>query len=365
MKYLKWIYGTHSNTNTNLEYKIDEVTIAEKWNLTSKDWEEQGGLNFTNEENALRWISRGDTLYDVIIPNDAEVINVRNDKTPNGIYRSNKIIVTNPRKVTDELTMELYKKSNMPELTYYKTLSALAMKGCYNTCLEIIRDKVNKDNIDLVINDYEEFNKPGHNENMNETVYNKILEILKEIKSDLLICLTIDKMPYEKNITNDNIINVTGQSGTGKSYFCQQYKNHLIIDTDEIFSEDRFKLTTGINKELGEYFRSKYNPLPSLGDDFDLIYQDILNYCKKYDKTIVIDCAQFHCIKNINLLKGKIIIMRTCIDNCYKRCINRFKKNNPNASKEDISKYTEKKKSIYKWYKSSNKFIIKINNIKN
>ena len=365
MKYLKWIYGTRSNSSTNLEYKVDEINIAEKWNPTSKDWETQGGLNFTNEENALRWISRGDTLYDVIIPSDAEVLNVRNDKTPNGIYRSNKIIVTNPRKVTDELTMELYKKSNMPELTYYKTLSALAMKGCYNTCLEIIRDKVNKNNIDKVIEDYEEFNRPGHNENMNETVYNEILDILKEIQSDLLICLTIDKSPYEKKITNDNIINITGQSGSGKSYFCKQYKNHLIIDTDEIFNEHLFQLTNGINKELGEYFRSKFNPLPNLGDDFDLIYQNILDYCKKYNKTIVIDCAQFHCIKDINLLKGKIIIMRTCIDNCYKRCIKRFKDNNPNATNEEINKYVEKKKSIYKWYKSSNKFIVKINNIKN
>ena len=30
---------------------------------------------------------------------------------------------------------------------------------------------------------------------------------------------------------------------------------------------------------------------------------------KRIDKTIVIDCAQFHCIKDINLLKGKIIVI--------------------------------------------------------
>ena len=70
------------------------------------------------------------------------------------------------------------------------------------------------------------------------------------------------------------------------------------------------RFSKGINKELGEYFRSKFDELPNCGDDFDLIYSEILDYCKNYDKTIVIDCAQFHCIKNINLLKGKIIIIR-------------------------------------------------------
>ena len=175
-KFLKWIYGNKSEHN-NFYYNIDEVTVADKWNPESTDFYGQGGMNFTNEENALRWISRGDTLYDVIIPDDAEVINVENSKTPNGIYRSNKIIVTNPRKVSDELTLELYKKSSMPELTYYKTMSALAMKGCYNTCLEIIRDKVNKDNIDLVISEYIDFNRPGHSEHMDEKTWYKILDI--------------------------------------------------------------------------------------------------------------------------------------------------------------------------------------------
>ena len=61
------------------------------------------------------------------------------------------------------------------------------------------------------------------------------------------------------------------------------------------------------NKKLGEYFREKYDTLPNLMNDFDLIYNEILEYCKNFDKTIVIDCAQFHCVKDISILKGKII----------------------------------------------------------
>jgi len=363
MKYLKWIYGNKSK-HDDFEYKIDDVTVADNFDPKA-DFDKQGGINFTNEENALRWISRGDTLYDVILPEDAEVINVENSKTPNGIFRSNKVILTNPRFVSDELTLDLYKKSKMPELTYYKTLSALAMKGCYLVCLEIIRDKVNKSNIDLVISEYKDFNRPGHSENMDVETWNKVLEILIEIQSDLLISICVNKEPYEKTLTNDKIINLTGQSGSGKSFYCLKYENdnnYLVIDTDCLFIEEKFIKSRGINKELGEMFRKKYIELPNLNNDFDLIYNDILDYCKKYDKTIIIDCAQFHQIKDINILKGKIIVLRTDIDTCYKRCLDRWKKANINYTEEELNRYAERKKAMYIWYKGTNEFLKNIDN---
>lgn len=185
--------------------------------------------------------------------------------------------------------------------------------------------------------------------------------------TDILIDLEIDKEPYIKKLTDDKIINLTGQSGSGKSYYAKTFFNsedYLIVDTDDIFSDIRFSKATGINKELGEMFRKKYNELPNCANDFDLIYTEILNYCMKMDKIIVIDSAQFHCIKDIGLLKGKIIIIRTCINTCYKRCIDRFKNINPNATLEEIEKYAERKKAIYKWYHGSNDFIIKIDRLK-
>ncbi len=184
--------------------------------------------------------------------------------------------------------------------------------------------------------------------------------------NDILIDLNIDKEPYIKQLTNDNIINLTGQSGSGKSTYAKENfnnDNYIIIDTDDIFSEIRYQTATGINKELGDMFRAKYSNLPTLANDFDLIYQDIINYCKDKNKTIVIDCAVFHCIKDVSLLKGKIIIIRTSINTCYKRCIERFKAINPNATDEEINKYAEKKKKIFEWYKSSNEFIEKIDQL--
>ena len=179
------------------------------------------------------------------------------------------------------------------------------------------------------------------------------------------ITLDVDKDPYIKVLTTDKVINLTGQSGSGKSTYAKENFNsdeYLIIDTDEILSINRFKNSTGINRELGIHFRDKYDELPNLGNDFDLIYLDILDYLKDTDKTIVIDCAQFHCIKDISLLKGKVIVIRTCINTCYNRCIERFMKNN-DYTLEELEKYKEKKKNIYSWYLQTNKFIEEIDKL--
>ena len=220
------------------------------------------------------------------------------------------------------------------------------------------------DNIDFVLDKFNSSLKPWRE--VDYDCYNKVKLILEEIKSSVDINLFIDKEPYIKQITNDNIINLTGQSGSGKTTYVNEYfrsDEYLVVDTDDIFSVNRFKNSEGINKELGEYFRSKYKELPNCSDDFDLIYNDILNYCKKYNKIIVIDCAQFHCIKDISLLKGKLIVIRTCIDNCYNRTIERYKTINKDYSDEELEKYKDRKKSIYTWYKYSNEFIEKISKL--
>lgn len=179
--------------------------------------------------------------------------------------------------------------------------------------------------------------------------------------NDILIDLNIDKEPYIKELTKDKIINLTGQSGSGKSFYAKRLFNtdeYLVIDTDEVFS--RYEKSTGYNRKLGMYFRKKYVQLPNLFDDFDLIYSEILEYCKDLDKIIVIDCATFHCIKDVSLLKGKLIVLRTSINTCYKRCIERFKINNPDYTENELNDYMERKKKIFDWYKYSNDFILKV-----
>ena len=354
MKYLKWVF------KDNNKFELGKATICDTWDPNNSDWEKRGGFNFTNEECALRWMSRGDTLYEVEIPKDGEILEVKNDKTPGGIIVANKIILNNPIPISDELLQDFYNKSKLPLSTYFECIGLLASRGYYDLSLRIIKDKVNLENIDLALEEFNSSIKPWHK--VNYECYNKVKEILEEIKSTIDISIFIDKEPYIKKLTEDNIINLTGQSGSGKSTYAKEHysdNNYIVIDTDEIFSDNRFEESTGVNKELGEYFRNKYDKLPNCGDDFDLIYTEILNYCKRYSETIVIDCAQFHCIKDINLLKGTLIVIRTCIDTCYNRTIERYKKNN-NYTKEELEKYIERKKALFKWYKFSNEFLEKI-----
>ncbi len=355
-KYVRVMDGLKSNAS-GFEYKLNEINIAKKWDPTKTDPEAMGGFNFSREDKILRWLHRGDTIYDVIVPKDAELINIDNEK---GIYRANKIIVTNPRKITDKMVIELYKKSSLSNKIIAQCLLTLIWKNRLEISKFIIKDRVNLNNIDEIVSEFVNY---AGNDNLSYESTREIYNILKEIQSPLDISLYVDKETYIKELTNEKIINLTGQSGSGKSTYVKEHFNsndYLIIDTDEIFSDTRFEKTIGINKELGMYFRNKYKKALNCGDDFDLIYTEILDYCKEYDKTIVIDCAQFHCIKDISLLRGKLIVIRTCIDTCYNRTIDRFKSNNSNYTKEELDKYMEKKKAIYKWYKYTNSFIEKI-----
>ena len=182
--------------------------------------------------------------------------------------------------------------------------------------------------------------------------------------NDIFITIDVSKEPFIKEITKDKVINVTGQSGSGKStYIKNNFNNdeYIIIDTDEIFGKHEPSSQYGV--DFKNYLINKYEEMPTLMYDFDLIYKEILDFFKDIDKTIVIDCAQFHCIKDVKLLKGKVIIIRTCIDECYKRCISRYLERNPNTSEEELNKFKERKKGIYTWYEGSNEFIKKVNEL--
>ena len=357
-KYLKVMFGVTSGANSNIKYKLEEVNIADKWNPNETDPSKMGGFNFSTEDKILRWLVRGDTIYDVDIPDDAEIVNCPSESAPNGVFRSNKIILTNPRKMTDDIAMNLYLKSNLPEKSYYKSLIGCAIRGYRNTCLQIIKDKISKENIDLVLGEAEDFVKPyqstGTASNGNE-VYEEIMKYLNEIKSDLLISRFVDKEPYIKNLTNDKVINITGESGSGKSYFSDKYindDNYIVIDTDAVFSDKPSNNNESI--ELRGIFSDK--PKDYLFTNFDDFYLKVLEYFKDSNKTIVIDSAQYRNIKDYSTLKGQVIVMRTSIETCYERTLNRWKSNNE-FDEEKYQKFANKKIGMFEWYDSLNKFI--------
>ncbi len=361
MKFMRVMDVLNSNAS-GFTFKINEVMIADNWNPLAKNPKDMGGFNYSTEDKILRWIHRGDTLYDVVIPKEAEVVKVNYAK---GIYRSNMIIVKNPRAITEDLLLKLFKKSTLKNKILYECLVTLLYRNHTDIVKKIIISKINKKNINAAIKGFEKYvanNKTFNYQKLSDNE-KEIYNILKEIQSKLLISICVDKQVYKKRLTKDKVINLTGQSGSGKSTYAKKNfpKNkYIIIDTDDIFSDSRFKEAKGVNKELGEYFRNKYKIMPNLYENFDLIYEEIISYCQKYKKTIVIDCAEFHGIKDITKLKGKIIIIRTSINTCYNRCIKRYQKNKPKPSKEQIKQYAERKKALFTWYHGTNDFIKKI-----
>ena len=190
---------------------------------------------------------------------------------------------------------------------------------------------------------------------------NKILEaennndtkLLKELyrKKDLLIEIDIDKDYYHKKLSDDAVINITGESGSGKSTLCEDFNNNsnfIVIDTDNY------------SKDIINYFDGD---VPDKINDFDKLYLGLLDCFKNSGKIIVIDSAQFRNVKDISILKGEIFILRTCVNNCYYRCLKRYDEKYPNSSIEDRVNYQNKKKNMYKWYNGLNDFILRIDEV--
>lgn len=177
MKYVRVMDGLKSNAG-GFNYKLNEVNISEKWDTSTLEPEKMGGFNFGTEDKILRWLHRGDTIYDVIVPEDAEVIQCDEEK---GIYRSNKIIVTNPRPITDELVLELYKKTTLSDKVIAQCLVTLLWKKRKEISKFIINDRVNKDNIETILN---EFITYAGEDNLNSESGKEIYKLLINIKEN-------------------------------------------------------------------------------------------------------------------------------------------------------------------------------------
>lgn len=91
------------------------------------------------------------------------------------------LAIQRPRTVTDDIAMELYLKSDLPEKSYYKAMVGCAVRGYMNTALKIFEDKVNKENVRLVTLKFEDFCKEGTKKQFDENtrfIYGKLKKLL-------------------------------------------------------------------------------------------------------------------------------------------------------------------------------------------
>lgn len=136
-------------------FPLNEIVVADKKvNLNAQKREDIGGFYISSPEYIFRWIIRGDTLCEVTIPEDTKIYKTTSD---NGIYVADKIVLSDPIKLNDDLVMELYKASKLPEISYFKAMTACAICGYMNAALKVCEEKVNKNNVEIAISELEAF----------------------------------------------------------------------------------------------------------------------------------------------------------------------------------------------------------------
>ena len=179
-KFVRVMDGVKSNAG-DFEYKLDEINISNNWNPTTFDPAIMGGFNFGSKDKILRWLHRGDTIYDVIVPEDAEIILCDKEK---GIWRANKIIVTNPQIITNEMAIKLYKKTTLTNKILAQCLQTLLWKNRIEVSKFIINDRVNKENVEEFIFEFENYTKKSEKFNYDELGKDSkiIYDMLKTIK---------------------------------------------------------------------------------------------------------------------------------------------------------------------------------------
>ena len=73
-----------------------------------------------------------------------------------------------------------------------------------------------------------------------------------------LISESEDKEPYVKRLTDDKVINLTGQSGSGKSTYAKNYLNgeeFVVIDTDILMRAEK---GDELYSKIRAYLEQKY-----------------------------------------------------------------------------------------------------------
>ena len=63
--FVKVMFDTKSGADFKYKYKVGEVNIAKRWNPNADNPKDFGGFNFSTDTKILRWMARGDTIYDV------------------------------------------------------------------------------------------------------------------------------------------------------------------------------------------------------------------------------------------------------------------------------------------------------------
>ena len=125
------------------------------------------------------------------------------------------------------------------------------------------------------------------------------------------IYLLRDRKDYIKKLTNDNVINIIGTKGSGKTTSTLKYINdddYIVINCDRLYEMPTDKIVEDkYLTEIKNMLKKKYGKIFE-GEEFINCYNDILDFINKKKKKALIEGNVIYDIKPITLLKGTIIL---------------------------------------------------------
>lgn len=183
------------------------------------------------------------------------------------------------------------------------------------------------------------------------------------------IYLFKDRDDYVKIITKDNIFNITGEKGSGKSYFgdMKDVDKNVVIHLDPVFLPVGSKEhgdSSKVREILIHKYGDKINPDKYFEKDY---YKEIIKYIG--NKEGYIEGGSIAEIQDISIIKGTVIVKRTGVFKCFIRTIKRDYHNeyfmNEEIKKHGkfIAKFTrlhkviKRRKKIFKTYHNIEDFI--------
>ena len=135
-----------------------------------------------------------------------------------------------------------------------------------------------------------------------------------------------DRKDYIKKMTNDDVINVIGTKGSGKTTSTLKYindDNYIVINCDRLYEMPTDKVVEDkYLTEIKDFLKNKYGKICE-GEEFVNCYNDILDFIKSKKKKALIEGNVIYDIKPITLLKGTVIVKRTGIIKCFVRAVKR------------------------------------------
>ena len=135
-----------------------------------------------------------------------------------------------------------------------------------------------------------------------------------------------DRKDYIKKMTNDDVINVIGTKGSGKTTSTLKYindDNYIVINCDRLYEMPTDKVVEDkYLTEIKVFLKNKYGKICE-GEEFVNCYNDILDFIKSKKKKALIEGNVTYDIKPITLLKGTVIVKRTGIIKCFVRAVKR------------------------------------------